>query len=174
MGFRFQKIWLLLFVVVFAAVANDAAAAGKNFVKLDSQGQELPADAAEWAIVLETGSGMYWEIKTTDDSIHSNKAAYNFAEVEEKFISKLNEENFGGFSDWRLPTTSEMPIIRQRKKNAEAQVDLNYFPNTIPSKYMTQGWCGSRSEYQEESFKFGKQKIKGVRYVMAVRGQPLE
>ena len=173
-GYRFQKLLLMLFIVGLATVFASASFAKGTFVKLDAEGKELPDDAAKWAIVLEKDSGLYWEVKTDDDSIHSNKLMFTYQDVGEKFIAKLNEAKFGGFSDWRLPSTGELSLLKARKKNDEARIDLNYFPHTMPSRYMSHGWCGSRSEYQEESIKFGKQKKKGAKYVMAFRGQPLE
>ena len=171
---RFQRLLFVLFVVGLTTAFASLSFAGGTFVKLDAEGKELPADAKEWAIVFEKNEGMYWEVKKDDDSIHSKKDLYLYTEVEEKFLSKLNEAKFGGFSDWRLPTTDELSVLKMRKKNDEARIDLNYFPHTVPARYLSVGWCGSKSEYQEESLKFGKQKLKGAKHVMATRGKPLE
>jgi hypothetical protein len=170
---RIQLLLLIFFAVFFCFVTS--ASASERYKKIDAQGKELPDDAKEWAIVYDTKFDLYWEVKSADDSIHSNKDTYTFTNVEENFLAKINDERLGGHADWRLPTTDELATIRVRKKNSpEALVDLNFFPQTLPSRYMSQGWCGSRSEYQEESIKFGKEKVKGVKYVRAVRGQPLE
>jgi len=171
---RISNLIIMLFVLGLSIAFSSVSFAGGSFVKLDAEGKELPVDAAKWAIVLEKDTGWYWEVKTDDDSIHSNKLTFTYEEVEEKFIAKLNEAKFGGFSDWRLPSTGELSLLKARKKNDEARIDLTYFPHTMPSRYMSHGWCGSRSEYQEESIKFGKQSKKGAKYVMAFRGQPLE
>ena len=142
---------------------------------MDAQSNELSDDAKEWAIVFDTKYGLYWEVKSMGKSIHSNEDTYTFTNVGDNFLAKINADKFGGYSDWRLPTTGELAALKKRKKDSpEALIDLQYFPGTLPSKYMSQGWCGSRSEYQEESVKFGKQKVKGAKYVRAVRGQPLE
>jgi hypothetical protein len=170
---RFQLILFSFFVLCFLAVST--VSASDRFKKMDTQSNELPDDAEEWAIVFDTKYGLYWEVKSADESLHSNEGTYTFTNVGDNFIVKINADKFGGYSDWRLPTTSELGTLRKRKKDSpEAHIDLQYFPGTLPSKYMSQGWCGSRSEYQEESVKFGKKKVKGAKYVRLVRGQPLE
>jgi len=165
-------LFLLIFVVLGALLAS-VAGAGERFKKLDAQGQELPDEATGWAMVLDTKWQMYWEVKTTDDSIHSNKATYKYTDAKEKFIAQLNTEKFGGFDDWRLPTSSELSLIKVKKKGGEAYIDLKYFPNTQSSRYMSQGRCVSNPGYRMESIKFGKKRVKGGKYVRAFRGQPL-
>lgn len=165
-----QQVSCLFLCFVFLSVSP--AIAG-SFKKMDSQGKELPDEADQWAIVLEPSSGLYWEVKTDDESIHSNKGLYSWVSSQEELIATLNKEKFGGFSDWRLPTTDELNGIK--KKNEQAPlIDHNYFPNTMPSRYMSMGWCGSKSEYQAESVKFGEEKIQGGKYVMATRGKTLD
>ena len=169
--------WKLIFGAVFVlcCLVITTAAASERFKKMDAQSNELPDDAKEWAIVFDTQYGLYWEVKRADKSIHSKEDTYTYSNVNDNFVAKINEENFGGYSDWRLPATDELALLKKRKKNSpEALIDLQYFPETLPARYMSHGWCGSKSEYQEENVKFGKQKIKGVKYVRAVRGKPLE
>lgn len=161
-------------IVMVLLVAVTAASAAARFKKMDAQGNELADDAQEWAIVYDTSEELYWEVKSSDDSIHSKENTYTYTDVKENFVDKINAENFGGHSDWRLPATNELGVLKVRKKNSPAAlIDLQYFPETLPSRYMSHGWCGSKSEYQEESVKFGKQKSKNGKYVRAVRGKPL-
>ena len=170
---KIQLIFCSFLMLCFLAITT--ASASERFQKMDAQGNALPDDAKEWAIVFDSKYGLYWEVKSAEKSIHSNADTYTFEGVEEDFFAKINAEKFGGHSDWRLPTTGELAGIRVRKKDSpDAHIDLQYFPATLPSRYMSQGWCGSKSVYQEESVKFGKQKVKGAKYVRAVRGKPLE
>ncbi|MBU0675844.1 MAG: DUF1566 domain-containing protein [Proteobacteria bacterium] len=168
--------WMIrmMLVVVALAVTTGSAGAGERFKKLDVQGNELGDDAAAWAMVLDSKSGMYWEVKTVDDTIHSNAAKYSYNAASEEFIAKLNEEKYGGFSDWRLPSIDELAVLRVNKKGDEAKINLEYFPNTLPSRYIGHSWCGSKSEYQEGTVKFGKDRPQDGKYVRAVRGKPLE
>lgn len=156
-------------------LAASTVAAADRFTKMDGQGQALPDDAKEWAMVFDAEYGLYWEVKSADGSIHAKERAYTFAAAKEIFVAEVNAEKLGGYNDWRLPATSELGLLKIKKeKSAEALIDLQYFPETMPARYMSLGWCGSKSEYQEESVKFGKLKVKGGKYVMAVRGKPLE
>lgn len=167
-----SRVFIPIFVVCFLAITVVSASA--RLKKMDGQGNELPDDAREWAIVFDTESELYWEVKSADNSIHSKDDTYTYEGVKEAFVAKINAENFGGHSDWRLPSTGELAGLKVKKKNSpEALIDLQYFPETQASRYMSHGWCGSRSEYQEESVKFGKQKTDD-KYVRAVRGKPLE
>ncbi len=139
-----------------------------QFTKLDSRGQELPHGAAEWAMVRDNTTGLIWEVKTTDGSIHDSKAGYNWAGAHDIFIAQLNQMQFGGFTDWRLPTTDELRSIRV--KGAEPYINRDFFPNTVPSSYMSWRKCGSGEIYSEK-VKFGKSRnSKANRQVRAVRG----
>jgi len=166
-------LFLLIFITLGALLAS-VAGAGERFKKLDAQGHELPDEAAAWAMVLDTKLGMYWEVKTTDDSIHSNSALYSWKDAKDKFIAQLNAEKFGGFDDWRIPASSELALIKVRVPGKGPYIDLKYFPNTQAARYMSQGHCVSNPGFREESIKFGKGRTKGGKYVRAFRGLPLE
>ncbi len=43
--------------------------------KFDAAGNELAWDATEWAILLHTGTGLMWEMKTDDDTIHDRNVS---------------------------------------------------------------------------------------------------
>jgi hypothetical protein len=138
------------------------------FTKLDSRARELPHDADAWAMVRDNTTGLIWEVKTTDRSIHDNEAGYNWAGAHDVFIARLNEMRFGTFSDWRLPTTDELRTIRM--KGAEPYINQDFFPNTVPSNYMSWRKCGSGDIYSER-VKFGESRnSKTNRQVRAVRG----
>jgi len=169
------KLQLLLIMMMFAMPTSQASSGTNDRLrKIDVQGYEVADSATEWAMVLDTKTSLYWEVKTVDESFHSNSVIYNYAAANDEFVKALNKSKFGGFSDWRLPTEDEMFDLKVKKKGDEAATNLNYFPNTRPAKYMAHSWCGSRSEHQEGSVKFGKERTKGGKYVRAVRGKPLE
>lgn len=172
--FFLRRPRLFLGIFLWTIILFGTPAAGdEGYKKFDALGNELGTDASSWAMVLDTATGLYWEVKSTDDSPHSNQAAFKFEEVDGNFLAKLNEGKFGGFSDWRLPSTGELSVLRQ-KDQEQPEIDKELFPNTMPSRYWSVGWCGSKAEWQAESVKFGGEKLKGMRYVRAVRGRPLD
>ena len=170
-----QRLYLIFLTLCLSlCLCATATMAGERFVKLDAQGRELPDDAQSWAMVHDTMYKMYWEVKTPDDSIHSNTAIYTYKDAKEKFIAQLNAEKFGGFDDWRIPTSGELGLLRTKEAENGVRIDLAYFPNTQPAKYMSQGRCVSNPGYREENIKFGKKRTKGGIYVRAFRGAPLD
>ncbi|MDW7771501.1 MAG: DUF1566 domain-containing protein [Desulfobulbaceae bacterium] len=168
--YRSIKIFVLM-VVFFAAAcpaqADGISPSGAQFVKLDSNGQRLPGDAAEWAMVLDSATGLIWEVKTTDGSIHDMQAGYDWEGAHDVFLARLNTMKFGGFSDWRLPTTEELRTLRV--DGGEPNINRDFFPHTVPSSYMSWRKCGS-GEIFDEQIKFGKIRSKKTnRHVRAVR-----
>jgi len=167
------KPGLSLLFLCITGIFLVSSAYGGTLKKFDSSGKELPDDAAEWAMVYDPVTKLYWEVKSKDDSIHASADVYKYSKAKKLFLTKLNEEKFGGFSDWRLPANAELESIKN-SGGEEPLVNNKYFPNTMPSRYISLQWCGSESEFQPASVKFGEQKSKGGKYVRAVRGKPLE
>jgi hypothetical protein len=161
-------IWMLFFFWAGIATATGQAQSTETgFVKLDSQGKELSADAEQWSMVRDKATGLIWEVKTTDGSIHDRDRTFNWDEAHETFLAELNAAGFGGFSDWRLPTTDELRTIRA--KGAEPYINQDFFPNTVATSYLSWRKCGS-GEIFDERVKFGKlSNTKNDRRVRAVR-----
>ena len=159
---------LLFFFCVSIPVAicqEQSTEAG--FVKFDEQGQQLPMNAEQWAMVGDRETGLAWEVKTTDGSIHDRDKTFSWDAAQESFLVELNSIKFGGFSDWRLPTTDELRTIRV--KGAEPYINQTLFPNTVSTSYLSWRKCGNGDIY-DERVKFGKiRNTKKDRRVRAVR-----
>lgn len=139
-----------------------------RFVKLDAQGRTLAGEAELWAMVLDNETGLMWEVKTVDGTIHDKEAGYNWSGAHEEFIAELNRMKFGGFTDWRLPTTDELGGIKV--KGPEPYIDQEFFLHTVPTSYMSWRKCGSGKIF-DERVKFGEiRNSKSNRQVRAVRG----
>jgi len=111
-----------------------------TFAKLDGKGNPLPDDVKEWSMVKDINTGLIWEGKSDDGSIHDKVNKYNWQDAQDVFISKLNKEKFGGYSDWRLPTTEELRNINYYDK-CDPSIDKTYFPNTVTILY----WCSTEA-----------------------------
>ncbi len=149
-----------------------------RFTKLNANGGELEESASSWVTVRDSLTGLVWEVKTNNGNIHdkdniytwydSTLAGYNPEDVSpdpaagtpgeadamddtEEFISSLNENEFGSFSDWRLPTVKELAFIVNRGSHDPASF-ADYFPYTESKPYWT-ATTNPKEDYTDPSLK---------------------
>ena len=168
-----------------------------SYTKLGENGVELPDTATQaegWIMTRDNVTGLVWEIKTDDDSIHDKDNEYTWYDPNpetnggdagtpgdgtdtQDFTDALNDSEFGGFSDWRMPTRMELRSIVDYGAYILA-IDTAYFPNTLTSFYWSsttyakptgEAWsmwfyCGIDNSTHKS----------GSNYVRAVRGEPLK
>ncbi len=140
-------------------------------------------------VVQDNVTGLMWEVKTDDGSVHDRDNKYTWydpnpatnggnagtpsANDTKDFIDALNAANFGGYSDWRLPTIKELASIVHLGKYNPA-IDETYFPNTQSSSYWsssTYAYSTGYAWYVDFSDGYGYCNYKsGSYYVRAVRG----
>jgi hypothetical protein len=101
-------------------------------------------------MVRDNVTGLIWENKTDDDSLHDKDNTYTWYDPTylnlgvpgtntKDFIDALNNAHFGGYDDWRMPTHKELSgLINYSIPDPGATIDSNYFPDTQPSRY----WSG--------------------------------
>jgi hypothetical protein len=121
------------------------------YTKLDHKGNDQPNSATKWAMVRDNVTGLIWEVKTDDGSIHDKDNRYTWYDSNpetngghagtkgsgqntEEFIRAINNAKFGGFSDWRLPTVKELAYLVNHGTYRPA-IDTACFPNTISFGY---------------------------------------
>lgn len=122
---------------------SDYTISKPSYTKLDPNGNDLPEDAETWAMVRDNITGLIWEVKTTDGSIHDTGNGYFYNEVYRNFINVLNSEKFGGFNNWRIPSTQELlSIVMWDADNLK--INEQYFPNTKGYGYQT---CDTHPQY---------------------------
>lgn len=111
---------------------------------------ELANDATAvndgWVMTRDNVTGLVWEIKNdTDDwptGIHRWYDSHNWCDTNDGtnggnqgncgttqntkiFLEAINGENYGGHSDWRLPTIKELASLID---SGTSSADLQYFP----------------------------------------------
>lgn len=120
-----------------------------SYTKLAEDGTDLSPGAAAWAMVRDNVTGLIWENKTDDGTIHDKDNAYTWYDSSpetnggnagtpgigtdtEDFINTLNAAKYGGHSDWRLPTLKELTsIVNYSILNPGPAINVDYFPNTV-------------------------------------------
>jgi Protein of unknown function (DUF1566) len=95
-----------------------------RFIKIDSAGEHLAQDAAEWVAVLDTKQGLMFTATETREMTHAK---------EMKHVAALD---VGGFKDWRLPTVEELFLLADRSRKAPA-IDAVFFPKCKSDWYWT-------------------------------------
>ena len=147
-----------------------------SYTKLDLNGRELEDTAPEWAMVRDNVTGLIWEVKTDDDTIHDMHNTYDWLTARFNYVKTLNQEAFGGYTDWRLPYIRELSGL-VCPDNLYPAVDTLYFPNTptpdsdywtydINSSIVTKAWYvhfGFGTVYFSDE--------KELKHVRAVRGE---
>ena len=102
--------------------------AGKSpavrFIKLDSAGQHLPADAAEWDAILDLTTNLTWSVRETR-SMSQSKATAS--------VKKLTTCSF---QDWRLPTRAELLTLVDDTRHSPA-INTAFFPDCKSNWYWT-------------------------------------
>jgi len=115
------------------------------YVKMDAQGNYLPDEATSWAMVRDKHTGLIWEVKTDDGSIHDRDDKYTWADMG-TFINALNTANFGGYSDWRMPTIKELTSLVNLGIYTPL-ITTSFFPNTISSYYWSSSATSTGSKW---------------------------
>jgi len=165
----------------------------RSYTKLDVGGNDLPDTAAAWAMVRDNVTGLIWEVKTDDGTIHDKDNTYTWYDSNpatnggnagtpgngtdtEDFIAALNAANFGGYNDWRLPTVKELATLVHSGRYSPA-IDTDFFPESVSSNY----WSSTtRVDYTGDAWRvnfshgyvsYGSYKSYSY-YVRAVRSGP--
>jgi hypothetical protein len=154
----------------------------------------LPDNATTWDMVRDEVTGLMWENKTDDGSIHDKDNTYTWYDNNSAtnggdagtpgdgtdtmdFIRTLNTATYGGVSDWRMPTEKELQSIVDYGVFAPS-INM-YFPNTVSGYY----WSATTAAYSSQyawyvvfnggfvyyGYNFGYNKSNSF-YVRAVRG----
>jgi len=122
-----------------------------SYTKLDANGNDLPDDATQWVMVRDNVTGLIWEVKQAKDDTpdysnpHDADNTYTWYNSNpetnggdagtpgdgtdtEDFINSINSVNYGGYSDWWLPSREELRSIVDYGRS-DPSADTAFFPN---------------------------------------------
>jgi uncharacterized repeat protein (TIGR01451 family) len=146
-----------------------------SYTKLDAEGNDLPDSATSWVMVRDNVTGLIWEVKTDDGSIHDKDDTYTWQDAQDVFITQVNAERFGGYSDWRLPTPKELAAITILGSTDPA-ADRAYFPNCRSSNYWSSSTLAYDTDYAWRVYLYNGHVYYYYKtshyYVRCVRGGP--
>jgi len=159
---------------------QDAQYAGlaRSYTKLGNGGVELPDTATQasgWIMTRDNVTNRIWEIKT-----NANKNdKYNWNNAQNVFIAQMNQQNHGGFSDWRLPTARELAsLVNFSIPYPGPTIDTDWFPLTGADYYWTSTpWGTSTNSVFTVYFagaSISNKPISDTYYVRAVRGSQFD
>ncbi|MDH5387681.1 MAG: DUF1566 domain-containing protein [Gammaproteobacteria bacterium] len=143
-----------------------------KFIKKGIDGKTLTNNSATWSCVEDINNGLIWEVKSKDSGMHDKNNSYTWLQPSSTEISQgvadggkckgdtdcdtlsyvqaINEQNYCGYSDWRLPTREEMlSIVSYKSADSMATINNDYFPETLPSWYWT---ASSNEEHAEHAW----------------------
>jgi len=146
----------------------------RSYTKLGHGGVELDNDelhvddGGSWIMTRDNVTGLIWELKRTESPHLQNKdntyswydpdpetnaghaGTRNQGDCEDSdcdtysFIQTLNEQQFGGYSDWRIPSREELSSLVSKRMFVPA-IDPDFFPNKVSSSYWSSTTSATRN-----------------------------
>jgi hypothetical protein len=139
-----------------------------HHTKLDASGGTLADSATSWTMARDDVTGLIWEVKIDDGSIHDRDNIYTWQNAQGVFIAQLNSDNFGGHSDWRLPTIKELSALVDTDA-FNPSINTIYLPNTISNIYWSSTTHASDMDAWAVNFYNGDVDIGGKSSSFSVR-----
>ena len=113
------------------------------YTLLDADGKATSSHAR---CATVSGSGLTWELKTDDGSVHDKDNTYRwggagaektgtiFFDDWNSLLSATKSEKLCGFDDWRVPTIDELKTLATNT-GTKPMLDTNVFPLTLAMPY---------------------------------------
>jgi hypothetical protein len=138
-----------------------ALAESSNYVALDTKGKKtVPKSGARpHPCVLDTATGLVWEVKTDDKGPGDKDWSYTWFDKSKRdegfpvgyedggscthkgscdtagYVVATNKRRLCGFNDWRLPTDGELAGLL--RPELPKKIDERFFPNSLADYYWT-------------------------------------
>lgn len=159
-----RTLMLSLLLSLWAVTAQSApASAIATYVALDAKGERTAPKAGPrpHPCVLDTASGLVWEVKTDDQGPGDKDWTYSWHDERLRadafpsgyvdggncshtgscdttgVVVDTNKRRLCGFGDWRMPTADELAGLL--RPELPKKIDERFFPNTIENYY----WSGT-------------------------------
>jgi hypothetical protein len=146
-------------------------------------GADLQYEDNDDGTFTDLNTGLVWEIKTLDGSIHDVNNTYTWTDLADgdytnpdgtafAFIDELNKTKFAGYTDWRLPTVKELQSLIDYSNYLEAVdpdfpgevVSYLYWSSTSHDDIEHYAWgVGFRKGKVFGYSKFGSTRVRAVR-----------
>jgi hypothetical protein len=156
-----------LHIVVLSLSLAMAPAFGQSeaspYVALDAKGKKTAPKAGKHPhpCVLDTGTGLVWEVKTDDNGPGDKDWTFTWYDQTKRdegfpvgypdggncmhkgecdtaaYVAATNKRRLCGFSDWRLPSDEELSGLL--RPALPKKIDERFFPNSLAGYY----WTGS-------------------------------
>ena len=139
-----------------------------RFVKLNQFGEPMRPWEGPWSCVLDNKTGLIWENKTDNESIHDGYWSYSWYDENVgtpnlgdcyfeanrcdvmDLVNRTNKSALCGRSDWRLPSENELITLVERSfPQGHLQINPVFFPNTKKGDY----WTSNHSQPLSGGFK---------------------
>ncbi len=145
------KTFLLPLMLLLSIAAN------ADLYKMSGSGETLPLETESWSCVLDDKTSLVWEVKSDKKGVQYALNTYTWFDGEsgrdngtfskncywgkncntQSFIKDINKAELCSYSDWRLPTRSELNSIVDYYGESDLLIDADFFPNTQMDGYWT-------------------------------------
>jgi hypothetical protein len=141
----------------------------RSYTKIGQNGVVLADTTTQesgWLMTRDNVTGLVWEMKTGDGTIHNGSKIFTWCDNNpatnggnqgtcgtgtgsaatdtEAFIKALNDAQFGGFNNWRLPTIMELSsLVNSSIRSPGPTIDTAWFPRTVSFYY----WSSTTNAY---------------------------
>lgn len=198
----------------FAGLATSALLAGcgepppgpeihdTKYRAVDESGVVQDPASAPGTCVLDTFTGLTWEVRALDGGVRDARHTYSWYQPDEAhdgeldyrgladggkcsgsacdtsaYVAAVNALALCGYTNWRMPTRDELGSISDpRRKDAPPTINTRHFPDTQSGEY----WSGNDYQFQYDAawvwnFQNAMDRVewkRSPRYVRLVRGEP--
>ncbi len=142
-----------------------------GYVVLQDDGM-TSTDNARQACLQDARSGLIWELKSAQEGLHDWRNTYSWFNPTQahheldyrgtadagscngsecdtwSVVAAVNDEEYCGYDDWRVPSKDEIFSISDLKKaKSPPTIDVEYFPHAQAAEY----WTANDYSFQPDS-----------------------